>query len=173
MTLIQGVDYISCVVYDDRETMIPHLTREGRLPPGLHETTLEEVRRRFGSGNPIRERLMKGLSAVVSRARRAGAKRLYLDGSFVTDKKDPGDWDAALLVPVGFNSASLDAAALVDRERIRKDHGGDLFVIFEDDAEILDYYVGQVFARERSGSEKGLLVIRLNVKEESDGTHQE
>jgi hypothetical protein len=167
------IDYISWVVYDGGWTMIPDLTREGMLPPGLHETTLREARRRFGSGNAIRERLMMGLSAVVSQARHSGAKRLYLDGSFVTDKKDPGDWDAALLVPVGFNSGSRDAVALVDRERIKKDYGGDLFVIFEDDADVLEYYVEQVFGHDRAGREKGLLVIRLNVKEESDGTNQE
>src|SRR6516162_3295011 len=109
--------------------MIPDLTREGQLPSGIHDTTMGELRRRFGSANAARVRLMKGVSAVVGRARRAGAKALYINGSFVTDKKDPGDWDALLVFPVGYNASSEDSLVLADRERMKMEHDADLFTV--------------------------------------------
>jgi hypothetical protein len=153
--------------------MIPELTREGLLPPGIHEATLGEVRRRFGGSNQVRLSLMKGLSEVVVRAKRAGAKYMLVDGSFVTDKKDPGDWDAVLVFPVECNAASEDAVLLTDRERIRKDHGGDLFTITEDDQEVLEHFVKDVFGTDREKRPKGLLCLRLKGKEDERGTDQE
>ncbi len=153
--------------------MIPDLTGEGLLPPGIHETTLGEVRRTFGTANEVRVRLMRGLAAVVVRARRAGAKHLYIDGSFVTDKKEPGDWDAVLTFPVGCNAASLDAIVLADRGRVQKDHDGDLFTMMEDDVELLYHYVEVVFGTDRKMRPKGLLRIRLKGKEDDDGIDQE
>lgn len=152
--------------------MIPELTREGMLPPGIHETTLEEVRRRFGGGNRARIELMKGLSAVATLARRAGAGPLYLDGSFVTSKREPLDWDAVLVVPTAFDPSSKAGVALSDREAIRAEHGGDLFVIFEDDTEELDHMVGRVFSRDRGLTEKGVLLIRLTGRKGRHGTDQ-
>ncbi len=143
--------------------MIPELTGEGTLPPGVHGTTLEEVRRRFGRGNRARIELMAGLAAVAARAMRAGALRLYLNGSFVTSKKEPVDWDAVLVVPVGFNSASEDGSALADRESIKAEHGGDLFVLYEDDAQAIDHLVSEVFSHDRQMRPKGILLIQLKA----------
>ena len=145
--------------------MIPELTREGLLPPGVHEATLGEVRRRFGVQNPIREHLMKGLESVAAMARRIGVRVIYLNGSFVTDKKDPKDWDAVVVAPVGTNCASAAVLRLVDRPRVKKQFGGDLFMIMEDDGELLNHYMNEVFVKDRLGRPKGLLRIPLLTKE--------
>lgn len=153
--------------------MIPKWTREGLLPPGLHDGTLAVVRRRFGSQNALRIRLMKGLMTVLRRAAKAGARRLYLDGSFVTDKREPGDWDGVLVVPAGFPVGGRDGTFLADRKRIKVECGGDLFVVMEDDADIVTYYVQEVFGRDREGRTKGLVLIRLQAGEADDGADQE
>ncbi len=153
--------------------MLPELTREGMLPPGIHETTVEEIRRRFGSGNSVRSRLMKGLEAVLRMARKVGASLLYLDGSFVTDKKEPGDWDAALLLPAGARIGSKEAIALADRPEVRKRYGGDLFTMMDEDTEVLVHYVERVFVHDRNGREKGLVLLRLRAKEMQHGIDQE
>jgi hypothetical protein len=115
---------------------------------------------------------MKGLEAVAAIAGKIGARDLYLDGSFVTDKKDPGDWDAVVAVPVGTNCASVELLRLVDRPRVKVEFGGDLFLIMEDDAELMTHYVSGVFARDRLGRSKGMLRVRLGRKEKRDGTDQ-
>ena len=153
--------------------MIPELTGEGMLPPGRHEATVEEIRRRFGSGNLVRSRLMKGLDAVLRMARKVGADLLYLDGSFVTDKKEPGDWDAVLLLPAGARIWSKEAIALADRPDVRKRYDGDLFTVSEEDTEVLAHYVEGVFVHDRNGRAKGLVVLRLKRKEMKNGIDQE
>jgi hypothetical protein len=115
---------------------------------------------------------MSGLKAVVAEAVRVGAKALYLDGSFVTDKKSPGDWDALLIVPVSYNAASPAGAALADRPTIRRAHGGDLFVVSEGDGDVVEHYLKNVFTLDREGRPKGILRIRLKGMEVDDGSHQ-
>ena len=151
--------------------MIPELTRKGVLPPGLHRATMSEIRRRFGNDAGVRARLMKGFEAVVRMARKTGASKLYLDGSFVTDKKAPGDWDAVLVLPAGARISSKEAQVLADREALKKRHGGDLFTVMQEDEEIIVHYVEGVFAHDREGRPKGLLIVDL--KEKADGTDQE
>jgi hypothetical protein len=153
--------------------VIPKSTGGGTLPPGRHEATLEEIRRRFGAGSPVRTRLMKGLEAVLGMARKVGAILLYLDGSFVTDKKEPGDWDAVLVLPMGARIWSMEAIALADRPEVRKRFGGDLFTVMEEDTEVLAHYVERIFARDREGRAKGIVLLRLRRKELEDGVDQE
>jgi hypothetical protein len=164
---------ISALIYNEGHAMIPDLTGEGMLPPGSHEATMTEIRRRFGTGNPVRTRLMKGLESVLQMARKVGASLFYLDGSFVTDKKEPGDWDAVLLLPAGARIGSKEAIALADRPELRKRYGGDLFTVMEEDTEVLAHYVERVFVRDRHGRAKGLILFRLNRKETKDGIDQE
>jgi hypothetical protein len=62
----------------------------GALPPGDHRATLEEIGSRFGF-TPRRRWLLKGLRAAVNAFWLAGID--VIDGSFCTEKPDPGDVD--------------------------------------------------------------------------------
>ena len=73
--------------------MIPPFQPDGNLPPGIHTATWEEVVHRFG-GNPRRQRLLAGLAIAVANLQDAGCRRIYLNGSFVTSKPFPDDFDA-------------------------------------------------------------------------------
>ena len=73
--------------------MIPNFGQEGLLPPGVHPATWDAVEARFG-GNASRTRLFDGLCRAARSLRDAGCTALYLDGSFVTAKDIPGDYDA-------------------------------------------------------------------------------
>ena len=72
--------------------MIPEFDAAGNLPPGIHEATLEEVRRRYAS-NLHRRRLFAGLERAINDLQAAGCRRLYINGSFVTAIKTPHDFD--------------------------------------------------------------------------------
>jgi len=61
--------------------------------------------------------------------RRAGCSRVYLDGSFVTAKRNPQDYDVAW-DPVGVDPTTLDPSFLNfdDRRRLQKEKwGGEFF----------------------------------------------
>ncbi len=85
--------------------MLPAFTSDGLLPPGEHVATWDEVVLRFG-WNPHRQNLLGGLAAALIPLRTAGCKRLFLDGSFVTSKDLPGDYDAAW-DPIGMDVRML------------------------------------------------------------------
>jgi hypothetical protein len=73
--------------------MIPSFNDSGRLPPGIHEANWSELRARFGD-SPRRAQMLEGFHEALSLLRSAGCRSVYLDGSFVTAKEKPGDFDA-------------------------------------------------------------------------------
>ena len=73
--------------------MLPEFNRDGTLPAGIHWSGWREVESRFGfSGRRLQ--LLDGLKSALQSLRRAGCRQVYIDGSFVTVKRDPGDYDA-------------------------------------------------------------------------------
>lgn len=73
--------------------MIPEFTPDGNLPPGVHLATWDQICDRFGK-TPWRRRLLGGLRTALVSLRNAGCHLVYVDGSFVSSKLDPGDFDA-------------------------------------------------------------------------------
>jgi hypothetical protein len=72
--------------------VIPEFDADGNLPPGIHDATLEEIEVRFGV-NATRKAQIEGLRLALRDLRRARCSTVCLDGSFVTDKAKPGDFD--------------------------------------------------------------------------------
>ena len=72
--------------------MLPNFTKDGNLPPGIHEMSWVNLCDKFGF-NLQRKVLLDGLFLVVSNLKEAGCKKLYIDGSFVTEKEFPNDID--------------------------------------------------------------------------------
>jgi hypothetical protein len=97
--------------------MIPELIDLGLpcpwavLPPGIHDTTLAEVEARFAT-TPHRKRLFDGFLRMVQALEAAGCRYVYLNGSFVTAKPHPGDydgcWDHAGVDPSKLDPVLLD-----------------------------------------------------------------
>jgi hypothetical protein len=63
------------------------------LPPGIHRAKWEEMEARFGL-TVYRKALIDGLRKGVLTLKTAGCRRVYVDGSFVTAKVHPRDYDA-------------------------------------------------------------------------------
>src|SRR3546814_20212696 len=82
----------------------------GVLPPGLHWSTMKELQERFAV-NDRRRWLFEGIAEVESSLRYAGCRRMYIDGSYVTGKEDPNDFDGCW-DPAGVVAAKLDPVLL-------------------------------------------------------------
>lgn len=80
------------------------------LPPGVHDASLAEVETAFVS-NRWRRGLFDGLVVAARRLSQAGCGRIFLDGSFVSAKPIPGDYDACW-DPVGVDPDRLDPVFL-------------------------------------------------------------
>ncbi len=72
--------------------MVPSFNKDGVLPEGIHFTDFNSFSDQFGFSNK-RRKLLEGLSKVISILRQAGCTRIFIDGSFVTDKELPNDID--------------------------------------------------------------------------------
>jgi hypothetical protein len=81
---------------------IPHFRPDGYLPEGIYQATEAEVTFRFGTHGRRRRRLALRLRRWIELGRVVHARRLLVDGSFVTAKAEPDDVDAVMLLPEDF-----------------------------------------------------------------------
>lgn len=98
------------------------------LPAGIHDATLADVQARFAS-NPKRRVQFAGFIAALTNLRGAGCRRAFLDGSFVTAKPRPGDFDACW-DPAGVDRTLLDPVLLTfenNRAAQKAKYHGELF----------------------------------------------
>lgn len=72
--------------------MLPGFDERGKLPPGYHKAGWGEFVQRFGRTRH-RLDLIAGMTGAINNLRRAGCRTVYIDGSFVTDKLHPRDYD--------------------------------------------------------------------------------
>jgi hypothetical protein len=146
--------------------MIPDLVDIGGiwevLPPGIHEATLYEVEQRYAY-NVRRLGLFDGFKRGLLRLAAAGCKLVYLDGSFVTSKTLPGDFDAGW-DPVGMDLLKLDPVLLTfDNKRAlqKATFGGEFFPSNELANGVLTFL--EYFQLDKdTGNPKGIIGIRLS-----------
>lgn len=101
----------------------------GNLPAGIHVAEWEEIVAALGT-NARRADLAAGLRRAVEALRAAGCKRVFVDGSFVTAREHPGDfdacWDARGVDPSALDPVLLDFAR--GRAAQKAKYGGELFI---------------------------------------------
>ncbi|MUH01066.1 hypothetical protein F7734_55915 [Scytonema sp. UIC 10036] len=73
--------------------MIPEFDENGNLPPGIYLIEWEEFDERFNY-NLTRQRLINGLELAMTHLKAVGCRKIYINGSFVSSKPKPGDFDA-------------------------------------------------------------------------------
>lgn len=98
---------------DTSDEMIPPFDEHGYLPPGVHPATLDEIEARFGRESELRRVQMESLRWLVDLAKRAGAARLVVNGSFVTNILEPNDVDCVLLIELEFPCDATAEAELL------------------------------------------------------------
>lgn len=109
--------------------MIPSFGLFNLLPAGVHDASWAEVEVALGF-SAKRKELLVGLKAACLNLRQAGATYVYIDGSFSTGKKQPGDWDCCYTA-VGVDASKLDPV-LKDysnkRAAQKQKYGGEIFI---------------------------------------------
>lgn len=143
-------------------SVIPNYDELGRLPPGVHIASWEEVVARFG-GSAWRTRLLAGLRAALASLKNAGCAIAYIDGSFVTAKHEPGDFDACW-DEVGVDPDAVDPVLLdFSRKRAaqKAKYSGELFPA-SSFADLAGNSFLQFFQTDKAtGDQKGIIAIDL------------
>jgi len=131
------------------------------LPPGIHKATLQDVAHSFAT-NAKREALYKGLIRGCEALKVAGCRIVYLDGSYVTSKPSPDDFDVCW-DPTGVDPTKLDPV-LFDfsnkRNNQKLKYGGEFFpssLKANGSRTFVDFF--QI--DKESGKEKGIICIQL------------
>jgi len=138
----------------------PIFDEEGYISP-TQTCNEAEITLCFG-WNENRRKLLARIRNWIELARAVKARRLLLDGSFVTAKEHPGDVDAVVLLPVDFrlqlqagNSEALELAKVfLSREP------KELFAA-EDEEDWWEWFEFFSRTRERTGRRKGLIEVTL------------
>ena len=147
---------------------IPLLNDVGELPPGIHLATVNEVEFAFGRINNKRRLLMMGLKKVIPLFKYANVSKIYIDGSFTSDKEEPSDIDGCWSV-FGVNELKLDPRfwnfeTLEEFERNLKEIKDEFYIDFFI-AEIFEGESGkpfpEFFQTNRDGKAKGIIQINL------------
>jgi hypothetical protein len=142
--------------------VIPPFLPSGLLPKGIHPAEWADIESVFGT-NARRRHLLEGLEAGLKALHKAGCTLAYLDGSFVTAKPDPGDFD------VCYESSTMDFGLLDPvlkdfsnrRAAQKQKYGGEFF---ESEAEAIPdgtLYL-DFFQMPKDGKAKGIIAIDLN-----------
>jgi hypothetical protein len=144
--------------------VIPAFTDAGLLPEGLHRATWEEVVTRFGCTRR-RSRLLAGLLEAATNLRDAGARYLWLDGSFTTAKPDPDDYDCAWDGQgVDFSKVDPVLIDLVDirsgRYRQKAKYGGE-FLFGTESSSGMPFQL--YFQQDQDGNTKGVVLLDLRT----------
>lgn len=141
---------------------IPSLDPDGLLPTGIHRATVEEILERFGTGSDRRRDLGIRLDQLIALARHVRARRMLVDGSFVTSKLEPGDLDIVVWLDDYYVQLleAQDASAQMLERLIVSRSSDDLFAVYNDSGwcEWADFFAQVAETGERR---KGLIEVEL------------
>lgn len=132
------------------------------LPVGQHMATLDEVEQKYAT-NQHRRQLYDGLVVAAEKLRHAGCPAIYLDGSFVTAKPKPNDYDACW-DPSGVQPALLDPLfGRFDNQRAdqKAAFGGEFFPSSFVETQSSLAFVNFFQVDRYTGNSKGILMIPL------------
>jgi hypothetical protein len=108
--------------------MIPDLDTNGNLPPGIHHATWTEIVTRYATSTHRRD-LLDGLLDALRSLKTAGCGTAYLDGSLITAKQNPDDfdvcWEPAGVVPNRLDPELQDFSDGRTAQKAR--YGGELY----------------------------------------------
>lgn len=132
------------------------------LPPGIHQAGLDDVEAAFAT-NAWRRDLFDGLVDAAERLRSAQCPTIYLDGSYVTGKPKPEDFDACW-DPTGVDENKLDPIFLDftnGRAAQKAAFRGEFFPSSVMSADISETFL-EFFQLDRfTGKKKGIISIAL------------
>jgi len=142
--------------------MIPDFRGDGYLPEGVHRATEAEITFRFGTDTPRRRRLALRLRRWIELSRAVTAKRLLVDGSFVTTKPDPNDLDAVVWLGDDFvDRVSRGDVEAVELEMMLLTRQPEEIFAAEDRRDWEDWVEFFGRTREADGRRKGVVEVDL------------
>ena len=137
----------------------------GNLSEGIHLSTWEDIQEIFAF-NERRQELLRGLKRACESLKLAGCPRIYIGGSFATNKEFPGDFDFC------WESEGVDRAYLQELDPVFFDfsnkraaqkakYGGEFFRANTIAEPVSGKTYLEFFQEDRNGNLKGIIAVEL------------
>jgi hypothetical protein len=152
MVALSSIQRYNCIV-------LPNFDENGYLPPGIYVARMAEIKRRLAY-NKCRLRLFAGLMRLAKHLKSVGCNTLYLNGSFITDKAEPGDYDSVWEYEGVSNTIDPLLRNGWDLKEIKRKYLGDVFCRMP---EIMGKDHVEFFQMDRDRVPKG--IIRIDLRE--------
>ncbi len=141
--------------------MIPPFDPNGNLPAGEYSCTWSEFENRY-STTTHRIQLLTGLRLALADLKNAGCKTVWVNGSFISDKAQPNDydacWDSRDIDPDMLEPTLLDFAH--PRSRMKRKYKGELFIADVPATPYGETFL-EFFQKDRDDNPKGILRLDL------------
>lgn len=142
--------------------MIPSFDERGFLPPGVHRSDWGEFVERYGISDH-RRKLIGLLEGLIRHMKAVGCRSMFIDGSFVTNKERPNDYDACWDVH-GVKVERIDPVLMnftdFGKARMEEKYGGDIRPDAFSPTETAGTYL-EFFQIDRNGDPKGIVQLVL------------
>ena len=137
----------------------------GNLVAGIHFCTWQDIQEIFAF-NERRQELLRGLKRACESLKLAGCPRIYIGGSFATNKEFPGDFDFC------WESEGVDRAYLQELDPVFFDfsnkraaqkakYGGEFFRANTIAEPVSGKTYLEFFQEDRNGNLKGIIAVEL------------
>ena len=135
---------------------------DGNLKPGIHNMSWDSFLKLFGT-NTHRLSLLSGLKAAILSLKQAGCLTIYVDGSYVTQKEFPEDYDACWDInAVDVNRIDPILLKFDDGRRAMKvKYKGDLFPAQLKEGGSSKIFLDFFQSDKNTGDPKG--IVKLNI----------
>jgi len=145
--------------------VLPHLTSDGNLPAGIHQIDDWQEFVAVYAFTPHRQRLAAGLAEALKALRSAGCKTAFIDGSFISSKVVPADFDGCWDID-GVDPDKLDPVLLTfdpGRAAQKAKYGGELFPASFAANSAGDTFLDFFQEDKTTGQPKGIVAIDLTT----------
>lgn len=144
--------------------MIPDFNDSGYLPAGIYEASFEEVKVRFGLSKK-RQRLLMLMQELIHQCRMLNCDIIYLDGSFISNKVSPNDYDACWDTTHENREWVLNNVADTplnsESEAQKECYGGEIYPAFVKAPLLPGLTILEYFQRTKEGESKGIIMLKL------------
>jgi hypothetical protein len=142
--------------------VLPDFDDKGNLPPGIYWVEWHQFEQRFGL-TLHRRRLLAGLLQALQNLRAAGCAVAYIDGSFITSKDRPSDFDGCWSAD-GVRLDELDPVLKIfseGRALQKAKYFGELFPLSARADGIGRTFLAFFQTDKSTGEAKGIVALRL------------
>jgi hypothetical protein len=138
---------------------LPKFENSGQLPVGIHSCSGSEFIELFCSSD-LRHQFIKPVSEIFDFAFARGAQYIFVGGSFITGKENPGDFDAVIVFPNDSLIPSKTEKIVIEGLIF------DILYASLENPKLIDTFI-KLFSTTRHGQDTGIVQVNIASKDET------